>query len=109
MCGIVAATADRDVVPILLAGLQALEYRGYDSAGFSVLDAEGSLRRLRTEGKVTRLMSMQDEAGLGGCLALDMGLGKTPTVLAHISASDSDGPALVVAPLIVGLVASFSN
>ena len=33
MCGIVAAAAERDVVPILIAGLKALEYRGYDSAG----------------------------------------------------------------------------
>jgi glucosamine--fructose-6-phosphate aminotransferase (isomerizing) len=34
MCGIVAAVARRDVVPTLIAGLKALEYRGYDSAGW---------------------------------------------------------------------------
>jgi superfamily II DNA or RNA helicase len=39
-----------------------------------------------------------DSAGLGGCLALDMGLGKTPTVLAHLHQTSADGPALVVAP-----------
>ncbi len=39
-----------------------------------------------------------DSAGLGGCLALDMGLGKTPTVLARIGATAGDGPALVIAP-----------
>ncbi len=33
MCGIVGAVAKRNVVPILLAGLKRLEYRGYDSAG----------------------------------------------------------------------------
>ena len=38
MCGIVAAVAQRDVAPILIAGLKALEYRGYDSAGMAVLD-----------------------------------------------------------------------
>jgi hypothetical protein len=37
-------------------------------------------------------------AGLGGCLALDMGLGKTPTMLAHINSTVGDGPTLVVAP-----------
>ncbi len=37
-------------------------------------------------------------AGLGGCLALDMGLGKTPTMLAHIAATTANGPALVIAP-----------
>ncbi|MFT5222700.1 MAG: hypothetical protein ACI867_001006 [Glaciecola sp.] len=39
-----------------------------------------------------------DQAGLGGCLALDMGLGKTPTLLAHVQLTIADGPALVVAP-----------
>jgi hypothetical protein len=39
-----------------------------------------------------------DEAGLGGCLALDMGLGKTPTMLAHLLATTDQGPALVIAP-----------
>lgn len=47
-----------------------------------------------------------DTAGLGGCLALDMGLGKTPTMLAHIMLARSNGktsdrPALVIAPLAV--------
>jgi superfamily II DNA or RNA helicase len=38
------------------------------------------------------------DAGLGGCLALDMGLGKTPTMLAHLLATHGDAPALVIAP-----------
>ncbi|MEX0659231.1 MAG: DEAD/DEAH box helicase [Egibacteraceae bacterium] len=38
------------------------------------------------------------DAGLGGCLALDMGLGKTPVMLAHLRAAAGDKPALVVAP-----------
>ena len=37
-------------------------------------------------------------SGLGGCLALDMGLGKTPTVLAQLLAARGGGPALVIAP-----------
>ncbi|HVM00437.1 MAG TPA: DEAD/DEAH box helicase [Egibacteraceae bacterium] len=37
-------------------------------------------------------------AGLGGCLALDMGLGKTPVMLAHLRATAGGNPALVVAP-----------
>lgn len=39
-----------------------------------------------------------DSAGLGGCLALDMGLGKTPTVLAHVLGTHDEGPTLVIAP-----------
>ena len=37
MCGIVGAVASRDVTPVLLEGLQRLEYRGYDSAGLAVV------------------------------------------------------------------------
>jgi len=39
-----------------------------------------------------------DRAGLGGCLAMDMGLGKTPTVLAHLRLDQGHGPVLVVCP-----------
>jgi hypothetical protein len=38
MCGIVAAAAQRDVAPLLIVGLKALEYRGYDSSGLAVLE-----------------------------------------------------------------------
>jgi len=46
MCGIVAAVAHRNVVPILIEGLRRLEYRGYDSAGVAVIN--GELRRVRS-------------------------------------------------------------
>jgi len=65
MCGIVAATAQRDVVPILLAGLHALEYRGYDSAGITVL-APDALRRLRTKGKVRELDALYASEPVAG-------------------------------------------
>lgn len=38
MCGIVAALARRNIVPVLIEGLRKLEYRGYDSAGLAVLN-----------------------------------------------------------------------
>jgi glucosamine--fructose-6-phosphate aminotransferase (isomerizing) len=53
MCGIVAAVAQRNIVPILIEGLKRLEYRGYDSAGIAVLN--GGLKRLRTTGRVAEL------------------------------------------------------
>ncbi|HKZ09664.1 MAG TPA: glutamine--fructose-6-phosphate transaminase (isomerizing) [Rhodanobacteraceae bacterium] len=65
MCGIVAACTQRDVVPILLAGLHALEYRGYDSAGLAVLD-EGQLSRLRAPGKVAELDTLLRGSPLRG-------------------------------------------
>jgi glucosamine--fructose-6-phosphate aminotransferase (isomerizing) len=65
MCGIVAACTQRDVVPILLAGLHALEYRGYDSAGLAVLD-DGQLSRLRAPGKVAELDALWHASSLHG-------------------------------------------
>lgn len=65
MCGIVGATAERDVVPILLEGLRRLEYRGYDSAGVVVLDQDNCLSRVRKPGKVAGL-SAEVEGHLHG-------------------------------------------
>ncbi|MEO8010105.1 MAG: glutamine--fructose-6-phosphate transaminase (isomerizing), partial [Dokdonella sp.] len=65
MCGIVAAAAERDVVPILIAGLRALEYRGYDSAGLSVL-ANDDIERARALGKVRELEARLLEKPLSG-------------------------------------------
>jgi glucosamine--fructose-6-phosphate aminotransferase (isomerizing) len=53
MCGIVAAAAKTDIVPMLIEGLRKLEYRGYDSAGLAVLN--GGLQRLRSVGRVAEL------------------------------------------------------
>jgi glucosamine--fructose-6-phosphate aminotransferase (isomerizing) len=53
MCGIVAAVAERNIVPVLIEGLQRLEYRGYDSAGLAVLNP--ALTRLRSVGRVAEL------------------------------------------------------
>ncbi|KZC16092.1 glutamine--fructose-6-phosphate aminotransferase [Rhodanobacter sp. FW510-R12] len=57
MCGIVAAVAQRDVAPLLIAGLKALEYRGYDSSGVAVLD-HGAIRRVRAKGKVREMEAL---------------------------------------------------
>jgi glucosamine--fructose-6-phosphate aminotransferase (isomerizing) len=59
MCGIVAAVAKRNVVPVLIEGLNKLEYRGYDSAGLAYLDG-GSLQRLRSVGRVAELAAQAD-------------------------------------------------
>ena len=70
MCGIVGAVATRDVLPILIDGLQRLEYRGYDSAGVAVLTSAGQVTRLRTVGKVARLREALDEAPTAGMLGI---------------------------------------
>jgi glutamine---fructose-6-phosphate transaminase (isomerizing) len=57
MCGIIAAAAQRDAAPLLIAGLKALEYRGYDSAGLAVLEGR-QLRRVRAKGKVREMEAL---------------------------------------------------
>jgi glucosamine--fructose-6-phosphate aminotransferase (isomerizing) len=66
MCGIVGGVADRNIVPILIEGLKRLEYRGYDSAGIAVLNADGHLQRLRTVGKVRALEQAMIELPIQG-------------------------------------------
>ncbi len=51
MCGIIGYTGTKNVTPILLAGLEALEYRGYDSAGLSI----GGVGIVKAVGKVAML------------------------------------------------------
>jgi glucosamine--fructose-6-phosphate aminotransferase (isomerizing) len=65
MCGIVGAAARRDVVGTLIAGLKALEYRGYDSAGIALLTERG-LERVRTKGKVRDLEALQASGPIAG-------------------------------------------
>ena len=55
MCGIVGAVAERNVAPILIQGLQRLEYRGYDSAGVAIVQSDGTVQRRREVGKVVNL------------------------------------------------------
>ena len=58
MCGIVGAVSTRNIVPILVQGLQRLEYRGYDSCGVAV--NAGGLRRARTTSRVAELQAQFD-------------------------------------------------
>ncbi|MBY6204775.1 glutamine--fructose-6-phosphate transaminase (isomerizing) [Halomonas denitrificans] len=65
MCGIVAAIAERNVVPLLVDGLRRLEYRGYDSAGLAFVDDRGGLVRERAVGKVAALADALSEGHSG--------------------------------------------
>jgi glutamine---fructose-6-phosphate transaminase (isomerizing) len=72
MCGIVGYVGQRPVQEILLAGLQKLEYRGYDSAGISI-QSEGRLESVRAVGNLSALraaVSEAAEADFGGGIAV---------------------------------------
>jgi glucosamine--fructose-6-phosphate aminotransferase (isomerizing) len=57
MCGIVGYTGPREAGPILIAGLQRLEYRGYDSAGIALVDDGGVLFVEKRAGKLANLQA----------------------------------------------------
>jgi glucosamine--fructose-6-phosphate aminotransferase (isomerizing) len=64
MCGIVGAVSTRNIVPILVQGLQRLEYRGYDSCGIAV--AAGGLKRARGTDRVAQLLDQVSQEQLEG-------------------------------------------
>jgi glucosamine--fructose-6-phosphate aminotransferase (isomerizing) len=100
MCGIVAYVGDRDVTPILLKGLQRLEYRGYDSAGIALINEnETALNVYKVAGKVKDLENELKGKDISG----HIGMGHTRwathgapnTINAHPHLSD-DGKIAII-------------
>lgn len=73
MCGIVGYVGQREAAPILLNGLEKLEYRGYDSAGVAVQNERG-LEVIKARGRLSNLASMIDD---GKALSGIVGIGHT--------------------------------
>jgi superfamily II DNA or RNA helicase len=64
-----------------------------------ITSPDGFVGELRSyQAQAVGWLGFLDSAGLGGCLALDMGLGKTPTMLAHLANTAGAGQTLVIAP-----------
>src|SRR4051794_5397024 len=72
MCGIIGYVGNRASKPLLIQGLERLEYRGYDSAGLALLEEDG-LDYVRAVGN---LQFLKDAAGLNGSRS-QYGLGHT--------------------------------
>ena len=66
MCGIVGAATQRNVYKILIEGLHRLEYRGYDSAGLSIIDENNILQTRKNIGKVAELEAVAAQNPVAG-------------------------------------------
>ena len=74
MCGILGYTGEQQAAPILLSGLEKLEYRGYDSAGLAVRDNEKPVEIIKARG---RLRVLAEKTNDGSTLKGTCGIGHT--------------------------------
>lgn len=101
MCGIVGAVSKRDVIPLLIEGLQRLEYRGYDSCGVATY-VNGRIERARSTARVADLAATVKTEGLIGYTAIahtrwaTHGAPETHNAHPHFSAKPGGQPRLAV-------------
>lgn len=98
MCGIVGYIGYREAYPILIKGLQRLEYRGYDSAGIALMD-EGQLNVYKAKGKVADLIHFAEQKNIKGNIGIAHTRwathGEPNTVNAHPHYSQSEELAII--------------
>ncbi len=69
VCGIIGYIGENAAVPILVRGLQRLEYRGYDSAGIAVVEDQ-ELYRVRDKGKVATLSAQLEDSHISSTIGM---------------------------------------
>ena len=98
MCGIVGYIGFRDAYPILIKGLQRLEYRGYDSAGIALMN-DGQLNVYKAKGKVADLIQFAEQKDIKGTIGIAHTRwathGEPNTVNAHPHYSQSEELAII--------------
>ncbi len=99
MCGIVGYIGKRNAYPILIKGLHRLEYRGYDSAGVALINAQGQLNVYKAKGKVAELEAFAADKDTDGTIGIAHTRwathGEPNTVNAHPHYSESERLAII--------------
>jgi len=101
MCGIVGGVSKRNIVPVLIEGLQRLEYRGYDSCGVAVY-SDGQLQRARSTKRVQELAEQVAQDALEGFTAIahtrwaTHGAPETHNAHPHFSAKEGQPPRIAL-------------
>ncbi|MGB9697333.1 MAG: glutamine--fructose-6-phosphate transaminase (isomerizing) [Ignavibacteria bacterium] len=70
MCGIVGYIGKKNALPIIIEGLKRLEYRGYDSAGISIVNSDNEILTYKRAGKVQELESTIDVERFSGTIGI---------------------------------------
>ncbi len=70
MCGIVGYLGNKEAYPILIKGLHRLEYRGYDSAGVALVNADNTLKVYKAKGKVADLETYAKDKNVSGTIGI---------------------------------------
>ena len=71
MCGIVAVTGYKQALPLLINGLEKLEYRGYDSSGIAIINPEtNSISCNKAEGKLKNLINKLNDENIPGTVGI---------------------------------------
>ena len=70
MCGIMGYVGARSAASVLIDGLARLEYRGYDSAGVAIVQADGTITVMKTKGRVASLAAMLEEKKTDGAIGI---------------------------------------
>ncbi len=107
MCGIVGYVGRRNATPIILDGLKRLEYRGYDSAGLAVVQADGSIGVRRETGKLARLIEKVEAEPLSGWIGIGHTRWATHGEPCERNAHPHLGPEGLVAVVHNGIIENF--
>ena len=108
MCGIVGYTGGEACVPILLEGLEALAYRGYDSAGVAVFDGE-KISLCKAQGQLSNLSALLREQPLAGSCGIGHTRWATHGEPSYVNAHPHTDDAKQIALVHNGIIENYQN